>query len=77
MSVFKPITARRLYEMLHEATKNQGKPNAIDMDAPIEVFVQQDCQDAMDDGEFRCVRSIGGDPDKPGLIISVFDTYGD
>ena len=76
MSIFKPITARRLYEMLSDAAKHQGHPDAIDMDAPIEVFVQQDSQDEMDDGEFRCVRSIGGDPDRPGLIISVFDTYG-
>lgn len=77
MGLFKAFTARRLLEILQEAEKHHGEENAIDMDAPIEVFVQDDSQDDMDEGDFRQVRSIGGDMEQEGLVLTLFDRYGD
>lgn len=76
MGFFKPITARRLYEMLDEVVKkHQGNPDTINLDAPIYVCIPAD-EDG-DEDELRKVISIGGDVLVEGLVITLFDTYGD
>lgn len=76
MGFFKPITARRLYELLHEvATKHQGNPDSLNLDTPISVYIPGEDDD--DEGEYRRVLSIGGGEFTDGLVLRLFDAYGD
>lgn len=76
MGFFKPITARRLYELLDEvAKKHQGNPDAINLDAPISIYIPGDDED--DEGEYRKVISMGGGEFTDGLVLNLFDAYGD
>lgn len=75
MGFFKPITARRLYELLDEvAKKHQGNPDAINLDTPINVYIPGEYDD---EGEYRKVISMGGDEFTDGLVLFLFDAYGD
>ena len=75
MGFYKPITARRLYELLDEvAKKHQGNPDAINLDTPIIVCIPDD--NDHDKGEYRKVISMGGGKFTAGLVLNLFDAYG-